>query len=59
MEAYCMKCKKKQEIVDPEPVVLKNGRLATKGTCSECGGNVMKFGVETTGSELGSYCKPS
>ncbi len=54
-----MKCKKKQEMVEPEPVVLKNGRMATAGTCSECGTKVMKFGAETSGSRLGSYCKPS
>jgi hypothetical protein len=59
MEAYCLKCKKKQEIDDPEPVVLKNGRLAMKGTCPECGTNVMKFGGGATGAKLGSYCKPS
>ncbi len=37
MKAYCFKCKKKQEIKNPQKVVLKNGRPATKGTCSVCG----------------------
>jgi hypothetical protein len=45
MEAYCLKCKTKREIKDPEAVTLKNGRPATKGTCSVCGGKVMKFGA--------------
>jgi hypothetical protein len=37
MKAYCFKCKTKREIKNPEKVVLKNGRPATKGTCPVCG----------------------
>ena len=36
-EAYCVKCKKKQEMKDAEEVTMKNGRKAMKGTCPECG----------------------
>lgn len=43
MEAYCLKCKKKQQMKDPKEVTLKNGRTATKGTCSVCGTKTMTF----------------
>jgi hypothetical protein len=36
-EAYCVKCRAKREIKNPEQVTMKNGRPATKGTCPVCG----------------------
>lgn len=59
MDAYCVKCKKKQSIENAEPTVLKNGRLAMQGTCSECGTKVVKFGAGSSGGKLGDYCKPA
>lgn len=44
VQAYCMKDRKKIEVVDPVQVSLKNGRPAIKGTCSLCGGKVFKIG---------------
>jgi hypothetical protein len=44
MKAYCFKCKKQQEIKDPKEVVLKNGRKATKGICTVCGGKISRMG---------------
>jgi len=35
--AYCVKCKAKQDMKDPEEVTMKNGRPARKGTCPVCG----------------------
>ena len=43
MQAYCVKCKKKRDIKNPEKVTLKNNRTATKGTCSHCGTKVYTF----------------
>ena len=37
MDAYCVKCKQKTEIKDPEEVTMKNGRKAMKGKCPTCG----------------------
>ncbi len=37
MEAYCVKCKAKTEIKDPQNVTMKNGRKAIKGKCPTCG----------------------
>lgn len=42
--AYCVKCKAKTEIKDPEKVTLKNGKPATKGTCPKCGTKVFRIG---------------
>ncbi len=40
MEAYCVKCKKKQEIKDPKEVEMKGKggmkRRAMTGTCPSC-----------------------
>jgi DNA topoisomerase-1 len=42
--AYCLKCKTKQEMLNPEPVFSRSGRPGTKGTCPECGAGIYKAG---------------
>jgi DNA-directed RNA polymerase subunit RPC12/RpoP len=37
---YCVKCKKKTEMRDPQRVTTKNGKPALKGACSTCGTTV-------------------
>jgi DNA-directed RNA polymerase subunit RPC12/RpoP len=44
MQAYCVKCRKKVNVVEPKAVTLKNGRPATKGKCPNCGTKVFKIG---------------
>ncbi len=44
MEAYCLKCREKREMINPEQVTLKNGRPATKGDCPACGTKVFRIG---------------
>ena len=44
MDAYCLKCREKREINNPEQVTLKNGRPATKGDCPICGTKVFRIG---------------
>ena len=44
VEGYCVKCKAKREIKDPEKVTLKNKRKATKGTCPKCGTKMFRIG---------------
>jgi len=41
---YCVKCREKREMKDPEVVKLKNGRPARKGKCSVCGTNMFRIG---------------
>ena len=42
-EGFCVKCRKKVIIQNPEVVTLKNGRKAVKGTCPNCGTAVYRF----------------
>ena len=44
IEAYCVKCKAKKEMVDPQEGVTKNGRVITKGTCPDCGTKMSLIG---------------
>ncbi len=43
MEAYCVKCKAKREMVDAQEVEMKNGRKAMKGKCPDCGTSMFKI----------------
>ncbi len=42
--AYCLKCRAKKEMKNPQQVTLKNGRPATKGTCPDCGTAMYRIG---------------
>jgi hypothetical protein len=44
MEAYCVKCRVKQEMKSPKAVTMKNGKPATKGVCPVCGSGMYKIG---------------
>jgi len=41
---YCVKERKKVEIVNPQQVTMKNGRPAIQGTCPDCGTKIFKIG---------------
>jgi DNA topoisomerase-1 len=45
MEAYCVKCKTKREMVDTQAVFTKSGTPATAGKCSVCGTKLYRMGV--------------
>jgi RNase P subunit RPR2 len=47
VEAYCVKCKAKVEVKDPQEVTMKNGRPAISGICSVCGTKVFKIKSKT------------
>lgn len=44
VEAYCVKCKAKREMKNPENTTMKNGKPAVKGTCPVCGTGMFKIG---------------
>ncbi|HVP20227.1 MAG TPA: type I DNA topoisomerase [Anaerolineaceae bacterium] len=44
MDAYCVKCKTKREIVDPQPDFNAAGTPVTKGTCPVCGTRLYRMG---------------
>jgi RNase P subunit RPR2 len=43
-EGYCVKCKEKREMQNPQEITMKNGRPATQGTCPACGTKMFKIG---------------
>ncbi len=43
VEAYCVKCREKREIKDPQEVTMKNGRPAIQGTCPVCGTKLFRM----------------
>ena len=43
MQAYCVKCRTKREIKDPEQITMKNGRPATRGVCPICGAKIFRI----------------
>jgi hypothetical protein len=45
MEAYCVKCKAKREMKDPQKTTMKNGKPATTGICPVCGTKMFKIGA--------------
>ncbi len=44
MEAYCVKCKTKREIQEPEAAFNASGSPVTKGTCPVCGTKLFRIG---------------
>lgn len=42
-EAYCVKCKAKKEIANPQQVTMKNGRPAVQGVCPSCGTKLFRI----------------
>jgi hypothetical protein len=40
---YCVKCRKKREMVDAQKVTMKNGRPAMKGKCTVCSTGMYKI----------------
>lgn len=44
MEAYCVKCKTKREMIDPKPEFTSNATPGTRGTCPVCGTTLFRMG---------------
>lgn len=44
MEAYCVKCKTKRIIENPQPAYTNSGSPGTRGTCAVCGTTVFRMG---------------
>jgi hypothetical protein len=43
VEGYCLRDREMVEILNPQPVALRNGRLATVGVCPRCGTTICKI----------------
>jgi len=44
LEAYCVKCRVKREIQEPQAVFTNNGTPATRGVCPECATTLFRMG---------------
>ncbi len=44
-QAYCMKCRSKREMGNPQAVYTKTGTPGTRGQCRECGTKLFRMGV--------------
>ena len=44
MQAYCMKCRKKVEIKNPQQIIMKNKKPATKCVCPSFWTKVFRIG---------------
>lgn len=44
MEAYCLKCRNRREMRNPQRITMKNGKPATQGTCPVCGTKMFRIG---------------
>lgn len=43
--AYCVKCKSKRDMKDPQEIKMKNGKPAVQGICPVCGTKMFKIGA--------------
>jgi hypothetical protein len=43
VEGYCMKDRKRVEMVNPHPITMVNGRPAMAGVCPHCGTKIYKI----------------
>ena len=43
VEASCVKCREKREMIEAEEVTMKNGRKAMQGKCPECGTKLFRI----------------
>lgn len=43
VEGYCLRDREMVEILNPQPVALRNGKLAMVGVCPRCGTTVCKI----------------
>jgi predicted GH43/DUF377 family glycosyl hydrolase len=44
MQAYCVKCRAKKKMRNPESITMNNGKPATQGTCPICGTKMFRIG---------------
>jgi len=44
LEAYCVKCRTKREMIEPKPEFTANATPGTRGTCPVCGTTLFRMG---------------
>ncbi len=59
LQAYCVKCREKREMLDPVPVFTKKAQPATRGRCPECGTKMFRMGETALHEGLTPPSKPA
>ncbi|MGH2583117.1 MAG: type I DNA topoisomerase, partial [Anaerolineales bacterium] len=59
MEAYCVKCKTKREILNPQAEFTKSGAPGTRGTCPVCGTTLFRMGHTPAHENLTPPARPT
>ncbi|WP_180952970.1 DUF5679 domain-containing protein [Eggerthella timonensis] len=49
IEAYCMKCKQKRQMLEPKMGKTSNGKAIAKGSCPVCGSTICRIGAVPDG----------
>ncbi len=44
-QVYCVKCREKRDVIEPEAVFTKNGTPALRGKCAVCGTTLFRMGA--------------
>ncbi len=52
LEAYCVKCKTKREIANPQPTFTSRGTPGVKGSCPVCGTTLFRMGATEAHANL-------
>ncbi|MFN8529419.1 MAG: type I DNA topoisomerase [Anaerolineae bacterium] len=52
LQAYCVKCKTKRDIADPQPTYTASGTPGTKGSCPVCGTTLFRMGATEAHASL-------
>ena len=45
VQAYCVKCREKRDVTQPQPVYTSAGAPGTRGACPVCGTNLFRMGA--------------
>ncbi|MGQ9502842.1 MAG: type I DNA topoisomerase [Anaerolineae bacterium] len=45
LTVYCLKCRAKRAMRDPQPTYTATGKPCTRGSCPECGSTLVKMGL--------------
>jgi DNA topoisomerase-1 len=56
--AYCVKCKDKREMQDPQALYVANGTPAMRGTCPVCGVGMFRMGRTPAHDDIPPYEPP-
>jgi len=59
LEAYCVRCKTKREMKDPQPGFNRAGRPVTTGVCPVCGTKMTRMGATEAHQSLKPPQKPA